>query len=517
MKLKSLMRLSFAWLLLCFTSNLYAINWVKQIRSNSLEEKLQVVIDTAQHPDFDVFTLSDPVRLVVDVTGKPTVDFSNRLSFQHRGVSKVRTGMHRGDKIRLVLELAKDFHWEAYPLPPENNRGHRVVIDVYDYIKPETLAKLSRNKQKSRVNVPATYQAPTASHYQPSQTNQSNQSGITYQEVELESPTSSVANHPVVALPTATTQNTVTIQDIEPAETVTVATGSFFETGETTGLTITEMPIATSTPVSVDEVPVTSPEVTAATITNDDMAEPQGTLPQHEMVVMIDPGHGGKDSGAIGIGGTKEKHIVLQIAKRLKRRINETYGIRAILTRSTDRYISLRGRLALAQKQHVDLFVSIHADAARNRSAKGSSIYILSNSGASSKTAQWLADRENAVDAKYGGDKGDYAPDIRNVMVKMQQDITIESSHTLASKTLRQLKGIGKVHKRRVERAGFAVLKSPSIPSMLVETAFISNPEEEKRLRTRAYQEKVAHAIALGIETYFQTQAKYRLILSGAQ
>ncbi len=187
--------------------------------------------------------------------------------------------------------------------------------------------------------------------------------------------------------------------------------------------------------------------------------------------------------------------------------------MKAILTRSSDRYISLRGRLRLARKYKADLFVSIHADAARNRSAQGASVYILSNRGASSESARWLARRENAVDLKYGVDIGDYDKDVSNMIMQIQQDATIESSHLLAKKTLRKMKGIGKLHKRFVERAGFAVLKSPDIPSMLVETAFISNPEEEERLQSEHYQNEIAASIAGGIQAYFADHMPQQLLI----
>ncbi len=237
---------------------------------------------------------------------------------------------------------------------------------------------------------------------------------------------------------------------------------------------------------------------------------PQPSPRHRQIIVVIDAGHGGKDSGAVGKYGTKEKTVVLQIAKRLKNKIDAMPGMRAKLTRRTDRYISLRGRLRLARKYKADLFVSIHADAARNRTAQGASAYILSNRGASSESARWLARRENAVDLKYGVDIGDYDRDVSNMIMQIQQDATIESSHLLAKKTIRQMKGIGKLHKSRVERAGFAVLKSPDIPSMLVETAFITNPSEERKLNSSSYQNQLAEAIAKGIKNYFDTHASQK-------
>lgn len=221
------------------------------------------------------------------------------------------------------------------------------------------------------------------------------------------------------------------------------------------------------------------------------------------LIVVVDPGHGGKDPGAVGQDGTREKDIVLSVGRRLANRINASSGMRAVMTRSTDVFIPLRQRVKKAMAAHGDLFISIHADAALNSNAQGASVFTLSDRGASSTEARALADRENAVDLI--DDEVESNDNLLvSVLVKMTVAATMESSTKAAGSVLRRLFQVGEMHKESVQYASFAVLKAPNIPSMLVETAFISNPEEEMRLRQSAYQEQIAGAVFDGIREYFQ-------------
>lgn len=225
-----------------------------------------------------------------------------------------------------------------------------------------------------------------------------------------------------------------------------------------------------------------------------------------QFVVAIDAGHGGRDPGAIGRKGTREKDIVLAVARKLKARIDSTPGMRAIMTRNGDKYISLRKRMDIAHQHKADLFVSIHADANNNSRVNGSSVYILSNKGASSEAARLLAKSENSYDLKFGNVKH-RDNQIASVLLDLSQDATMDLSLDLAKGVLGELKRVNNPLRNRVESAGFMVLKSPDIPSMLVETAFISNPTEEKRLRTSAYQQKLADAMWRGVRRYQQAHA----------
>jgi N-acetylmuramoyl-L-alanine amidase len=222
-----------------------------------------------------------------------------------------------------------------------------------------------------------------------------------------------------------------------------------------------------------------------------------------DIVVAVDAGHGGEDPGAIGKNRTREKDVVLQIAKRVKKVIDAEPGMRAVLTRTGDYYIPLRGRYERARKQRADLFVSIHADAFHNRKVRGSSVFVLSQRGASSEMARLIAQGENASDLVGGVSLNDKDDLLTTVLLDLSQSATIQASDRAAQSILASLGQAGKVHKPHVGRANFMVLKSPDVPSVLVETAFISNPTEEKRLTQLEFQTNIARAIGRGVRNYF--------------
>lgn len=222
-----------------------------------------------------------------------------------------------------------------------------------------------------------------------------------------------------------------------------------------------------------------------------------------DLVIAVDAGHGGKDPGAHGLNGTQEKDVTLAVARRLAVALQREPGMRAYLVRDDDYYVDLRQRMVRARKAGADLFISIHADAAHNRAAAGSSVYILSTRGASSEAARWLADRENAADLAGGVQLDKVDPTVASVLMDLSQGDTITASDRAARLVLNELDRIGNVHKREVQAAGFMVLKSPDIPSVLVETAFISHPAEEARLADPEHQQRLAEAIQNGIRAYF--------------
>jgi N-acetylmuramoyl-L-alanine amidase len=227
---------------------------------------------------------------------------------------------------------------------------------------------------------------------------------------------------------------------------------------------------------------------------------------QRDVIIAVDPGHGGEDPGARGRRGTYEKDVVLAIGRHLVKELNQQQGLRAILIRDGDYYLGLRKRIAKAREAQADLFVSIHADAFRDPKVRGSSVYTLSRRGASSEAARWLAERENSADLVGGVSLEDKDDMLASVLLDLSQIGTLQASSEAAERVLAQLKGLGKTHKRKVQQAGFVVLKSPDIPSMLVETAFISNPDEERRLRDPSHQRRVAKALSKGIVNYFKFQ-----------
>ncbi|GMQ77327.1 MAG: N-acetylmuramoyl-L-alanine amidase AmiB [Gammaproteobacteria bacterium] len=226
-----------------------------------------------------------------------------------------------------------------------------------------------------------------------------------------------------------------------------------------------------------------------------------------DLIIAIDAGHGGEDPGTIGRKGTREKDVVLAIAKELSYLIKSERGMRPVMVRRGDYYVDLRKRTKIAREQRADLLVSIHADSFKDPRVRGSSVYVLSQNGASSEAARWLAEQENAADLVGGVSLDDKDDLLASVLLDLSQTATLSASTDVGTSVLKQLGTLGKTHKRRVQRAGFMVLKSPDIPSILVETAYLSNPKEEKRLRSRPHQRKLARAMATGVRSYFARNA----------
>jgi N-acetylmuramoyl-L-alanine amidase len=229
----------------------------------------------------------------------------------------------------------------------------------------------------------------------------------------------------------------------------------------------------------------------------------QSYQPGRDIVVAIDPGHGGHDPGAIGRGKTREKDVALQISRTLAARINAEPGMKAVLVRSGDYYVDHRERMAIARRNNADLFISVHADAVDDRRATGASVYALSLKGASDEAARQLAERENASVRVGGVSLEDKDEVLASVLLDLSQSAALSASLDVGSKVIGELARIGKVHRRTVQQAGFLVLKSPDMPSILVETAFISNPSEEKRLRDKRHQGQLADSILAGVRNYF--------------
>lgn len=234
-------------------------------------------------------------------------------------------------------------------------------------------------------------------------------------------------------------------------------------------------------------------------------AGPQRRPPGTErlIIVAIDPGHGGEDPGAIGPGGTREKDVVLSIARRVRERLNREPNVRAYMTRTGDYFVPLHERVAKARRVQADLFVSIHADAFINARPRGASVFVLSERGATSTMARFLAERENAADLIGGVNVPVRDQAVARAMLDMSTTAQIKDSLLLGRKVLHEIGQVGRLHKPQVEQAGFAVLRSPDVPSILVETAFISNPDEERRLRTARFQDEMADAVVRGVRAYF--------------
>lgn len=349
---------------------------VTDVRLSTEAERTRLVLDLDAPVDHKLFTLSNPDRVVLDLE-RTRLDTGGLDNAAGGPIRNLRHGVRNGHDLRLVLDLSGPVKPRSFLLKPDQQSGHRLVID-------------------------------------------------------LETPGQAAGRAPA-----------------RPVK-------------------------------SVDQI--RSPR---------------------DLVVAVDPGHGGKDPGARGTHGTHEKEVVLQIARRLARQIDAEPGMRAVLTREDDRFLSLRQRMDVARRHDADLFVSIHADAFRDRRVQGSSVYVLSRRGASSEMARILAQSENASDLAGGVSLNDKDELLRSVILDLSQSASIEASLEVADNVLSGLKRVGKVHKDDVQQAGFVVLKSPDIPSILVETAFISNPGEERKLKQAAHQDKLARAMLAGIRNYF--------------
>jgi len=265
-------------------------------------------------------------------------------------------------------------------------------------------------------------------------------------------------------------------------------TGVTRETSSSSSATTTN-PLANNNLITVDPAPVKT--------------LPSAANGNRDLIIAIDAGHGGEDPGAIGRRGVREKNVTLAVAKLLKERIDAEPGMRALLTRDGDYFVPLRDRIDRARQFKADMFISIHADSVRDRTVTGSSVYTLSGKGATNEAARWLADRENAADLMGGVSLENKNNVLASVLLDLTQGASMSASVDAAARVLQQLNHIGDIHHADVQQAGFVVLKSPDIPSMLVETAFISNPDEEARLSTGRHQTKLADAILAGVREYF--------------
>ena len=266
---------------------------------------------------------------------------------------------------------------------------------------------------------------------------------------------------------------------------------------------IDKPPLAAQAPAAEPGPDPIKPRAPAAALAAEPSAQQAQAKIDRLIVVAIDPGHGGEDPGAIGPSGLREKDVVLAVALQLRERINALPGMRAMLTRDADFFVPLHERVRKARRVQADLFVSLHADAFVTPQARGASVFALSQGGASSAQARWMADKENAADLVGGVNLKAKDQTVLRTLLDMSTTAQIKDSLKLGGEVLGQIGKVGKLHKAQVEQAGFAVLKAPDVPSILVETAFISNPDEEAKLRDPVYQQQLVRALASGIARYF--------------
>ncbi len=438
---------------------------VQGVRLWTAPDNTRVVLDLTGPAEHQLITLTGPDRVVIDVRNarlQPGV-----IAQGNQGVIQgLRTGIRDGHDLRVVLDLKNNVKPRSYYLKPDSSNGHRIVVDLRGAVPASaSTSTVTRAVQTPPVRTVAAAAPVAATMHAPAITPK-------IAATKNTTPTNSVAKR--VAKP------------VEPAvQAAAVAKPR------------TEQPAVDA---SFTEAEARAPAAT----TTAPVKTARAAGHERALIVAIDAGHGGKDVGARGPSGTHEKDVVLAIARKLAALVEKEPGMRPVLVRDGDYFIRLRDRMHKARKQHADLFVSIHADAFDDHRARGSSVFVVSERGATSEMARILADQENAADLAGGVSLNDKDELLKSVLLDLSQSASIEASMNVADNVLGELKQIGNVHKSRVQQAGFMVLKSPDVPSILVETAFISNPAEERLLRDSRHQQRLAAAIMKGIRAYFR-------------
>jgi N-acetylmuramoyl-L-alanine amidase len=391
------------------------------------------------------FMVPDPPRLVVDIDGLALNDTLKSLVAKIESndpyIKQVRVGQNRPNVVRLVFDLKEDVKPQVFNLAPIAGYHHRLIFDLYPVKPVDPLTSMIAKENWSPDAAPAT---PTPA--------------------------------------------------VQPGEPTVGQTGP-----DAIAKLEADAARAGSTPAQAQP---TTPQPAPAQAQAPARAAP-GQKVTRMVTIALDPGHGGEDPGATGTTGVHEKDIVLAVAKRLKAKLEDLPNTRVMLTRDADFFVPLGQRVEKARKVQADLFVSIHADAFVEPTARGSSVFVLSEKGASSSAARWLANDQNKADLIGGVNLGTHDRQLASVLIDLSQTAQINDSMKLGKAVLTEIGGINRLHRGVVEQAGFAVLKAPDIPSILVETAFISNPDEEARLKDDAYQNQLADAITKGIKRYF--------------
>lgn len=465
-----------AALLAALCWNLAQASEIKGLQLDTGATGTRAEVELDSQVDYKLISLAGPDRLVVDLPDT-SLGKGFRLPTASGIVKGVRTGRPQPGTTRIVFDLAVPVVVLKPRLEPSVN-GTRLVLEWPGDDGGRSTVATGPAAAETVSADPVSSESPTPA------------------EPEVDPAVASaaataklIANLPTPSAPDAQTQQVIP----SAASPGTVATG--VPTRIATGVPA-QMPGA-----SGNAVPPPPQQVPGKTMQQ--VMRGRGMRP---LVIAIDPGHGGQDPGAIGMNGKREKDVTLAIARELARQVNATPGLKAYMTRDTDVFIPLNRRAQLARAAKADIFVSIHADAAENRSANGSSVYVLSLKGASSQRARWLADKENASDLIGGVRLQQTDNMLASVLLDLTQSGHMKASEDAAGHVLDGLRQVGNNHKPHIERANFAVLRTSDMPAMLVETAFISNPEEERRLTDPGHQRELAAAVLAGVNTYFTRQ-----------
>jgi N-acetylmuramoyl-L-alanine amidase len=445
-------RLIALMLLWCMALPLWAATGATQVAQvEAGRESTRIFLPLDGPVEHEMLTLSNPPRLVIDLRGAGTPARMLGLQVPGSVVTMVRSGARAPGELRVVLDLA-EMPRECQVRLEKNPQGsYRLAVDL--------------------VHAPRFVVAAT----QPS-----DKTAMSAHSKSLSATSSSTASAPkgAAAAPKTLAAN--------PAPTTLAKADAE---------SIPSHPTKAKAPEVHESAPVTPRVLKPVAVTT-------GPTKNRPVIIAVDAGHGGKDPGAAGRSGAREKDITLGIARELARRIDRESGMKAVLIRDGDYFLTLRERIQKARRHQADLFVSIHADAFQNSDSQGSSVYVLSQRGATDEAARWLAARENAADLVGGVRLHDKDEVLAQVLLDLSQTATIDASFLLGDRVLGELGRLGPLHKEAVQQAGFMVLKSPDIPSILVETAFITNPSEERRLKDPAQQRRIASAIFGGLHAY---------------
>ncbi len=431
-------------------------------------EATRGVFDLSASAANKVFTLANPSRLVIDIADVGSKAGAQIVTQQEgTGVIKgVRAAVRSDHSLRVVFDLSAPVAARSSILEANQEHGYRLLLDLYSNKPVPEAATDSKPVAAPAADSPA---APEAAA-----------------EIVASTPAPAPAPAPDITPAPAPV--------LEPAV-KPEAPALAAERVPTPAVTVAKALAAARKKSKVQQA-------RAAPATSD---KPALHLQDKPIVVAIDPGHGGEDPGARGKGGLLEKNVALALGRKLAKMINATPGMKAVLTRSGDYYVGLRERVETARKADADLFVSIHANAYKSRDMSGTAVYVLSPRGASNEHARWLAHQENSADMVGGIDIQDKDHELAAVLIDLSQNATMEASFDVGSRILGSMGKINSLQKRVVQQAGFVVLKAPDIPSVLVETAFITNAREEQMLRDPEAQDKMAHSIFDGVRGYFQS------------
>jgi N-acetylmuramoyl-L-alanine amidase len=460
-------------------------NIVTAARVWPAQDYTRITLEAGKPIVYRMTLLKDPERVVVDIDNVDVNPALKSLSEKILGsdpyIAQLRIARFKPGTVRLVVDLKAEVKPTIFTLPPAGEYKHRLVLDIYPVKDPlmNMLAELDQGAKPADVN--STNANPVNPSTQPQLIAEPKL--LPHGNIEQQIITQKDEVKPEIEPAMQEVQSAMNNSDNQAASAVTAKAGD--KVIEKTADKTVFVPDS----ANLKNIP-------KSVIDNNG---------SRKITIAIDPGHGGEDPGAIGASGSREKDITLKVAKKLKARIDNDPNMRAVLTRDGDFFIPLHGRVIKARKFQADLFISIHADAFTNPAARGSSVFALSEKGATSASARYLAKKENESDLIGGVSLNIKDPVLARTLLDLSQTATINDSLKLGKAVLGQIGNINKLHKNHVEQAGFAVLKSPDIPSILVETAFISNPEEERRLNDDEYQDTLVTSIFEGIKKYFAT------------